>query len=73
MHFCRALPVLRALSLGFILENRAQMWSPQFQESRGSVESVQRRVAEMIQEMEHFHYEDRLRELGLFNLEMRRF
>ena len=48
------------------------MWSPQFQESRGSVESVQRRVTEMIQEMEHFHYEDRLRELGLFNLEMRR-
>ena len=27
----------------------------------------------MIQEMKHLFYEDRLRELGLFNLEKRRF
>jgi len=33
---------------------------------------IQRRVAKMIQGMEHLPYKDTPRELGLFSLEMRR-
>ena len=43
-----------------------QMWSPQYMDL---LEHVQRTDTKMIQWMEHFSYEDRLREWGLFSLE----
>ena len=47
------------------LENCVQVWS--------STQRVQRRAMKMIRGLEHLpHYEDRLRELGLFSLEKRR-
>ena len=54
------------------LEYCVQMQSPQYRTDMDLLECVQRRATEMIQGMEHISCEDRLRELGLFNLEKRR-
>ena len=48
------------------------MWSPQYRRDMDLLECVQRRATKIIQGMEHLPYKDRLRELGLFSLEMRR-
>ena len=50
-----------------------QIWSPQYRSDMDLLDCIQRRTAKMIHGMEHLSYEDRPRELGLFNLEKRRF
>ena len=54
------------------LEYCIRMWSPQYGRDIGVLQSVWRRYTKMIQGVEHLSYEDRLRELELFNLERRR-
>ena len=54
------------------LESYIQLWSPQHREEMDLLERVHRRATKMIRGLEHICCEDRLRELGLFNLEKRR-
>ena len=49
-----------------------QMWSPQYRRDVDLLEHIQKRDTKMIQGMEHYPYEDRLRELGQFSLEKKR-
>ena len=51
---------------------RPHLENPQHKKDMELWEEAQRRATKMIQGMEHFSYEDRLRELGLFGLEKRR-
>ena len=49
-----------------------KFWGPQHKKDTGLLEEVQRRASKIIRVLEYLHYEDKLRELGLFKVEKRR-
>ena len=54
------------------LQYCVQFWSRQHKEDTELLERVQRRAAKMIRGLQHLHYRDGLRELGLCYVEKRR-
>jgi len=65
------LPLYSAL-VRLHLESYTQLCSPQHKKNMDLLEGIQR-ATKMIRRLEHFSYKDRLRELGFFSLEKRRF
>ena len=54
------------------LECCGQLWGPQHKKYIGILERVQRWDMKLTGGLEHFPYEDKLREWGLFSLKKRR-
>ena len=54
------------------LDHYLKFWAPLFNKSRELLERVWQRAAKTIRGLEHFPFEEGLRELGLFSLEERR-
>ncbi|KAK4824972.1 hypothetical protein QYF61_022498 [Mycteria americana] len=55
------------------LESCVQLWGPQHKAGMDPLEQVQRRAMKMIRGLEQLSCDKRLRELGLFSLEKKRF